>query len=221
MAKQRNPAPIIHVDIVSDIVCPWCWLGYRYFAQAAKKSGRKIKLSWRPFMLDASTPKEGVPYKDYMRSKFGDGPSNKFIAMREHLESAGPELGIDFKFSGIPMRPNTMAAHRLMRWAEGQELGSEAAEALFQAFFTDHKDVGDINVLAEIAESLGMDGELTAKLLESDQDEAAVTEELFFYRDLGVNSVPTFIYNGQFAIQGAQELQAHLKAIEEAAKHPA
>ena len=221
MAKQRNSAPIIQVDIVSDIVCPWCWLGYVYFAQAAKKSGRKIKLSWRPFMLDADIPAGGLPYQDYMRAKFGDGPSNKFKAMREHLETAGKEQNIDYRFDDIPMRPNTMAAHRLMRWAEGQDMGDAAAEALFQAFFTDGKDVGDITVLASIAQSLGMDSDLTTTLLESDQDEAAVTEEMFFYRNLGVNSVPTFIYNGQFAIQGAQPLQAHLKAIEEAAKNPA
>lgn len=221
MAKKQTSTPAIQVDIVSDIVCPWCWLGYRYFAQAAKKSGREIKLSWRPFMLDADTPTEGVPYMEYMAKKFGDGPSNKFKAMRAHLEAAGPDAGIEFRFDDIPMRPNTLRAHRLLRWAEGQDMGERAAEALFQAFFTDKKDVGDIETLASIAQSLDMDPELTAKLLGSDQDEKTVTEEMFFYRNLGVNSVPTFIYNGQFVLQGAQPAQAHLQAIEEAAKHPA
>ena len=142
-AKSKPPKALIQVDIVSDIVCPWCWLGVRYFQKAAKQSKLEVSLSWRPFMLDPNVPEGGVPYHDYMKAKFGGGPSDRFKAMREALEAAGPGLGIDFKFDDIPMRPNTLDAHRLLRWAQGQSLGDAAADALFQAFFTDHKDVGD------------------------------------------------------------------------------
>lgn len=224
-AKSKSPKAPIQVDIVSDIVCPWCWLGVRYFQKAAKQSKYEVSLNWRPFMLDPNIPEGGVPYHDYMKAKFSGGPSDRFKAMREALEAAGPGLGIDFKFDNIPMRPNTLDAHRLLRWAQGkatgQSLGDAAADALFQAFFTDHKDVGDPAALAQIASGIGMDGDLVATLLSQEDDKDKVLEEVAYFQKLGVSSVPTFIYNGQFALQGAQPAQAHIKALEQAAKFPA
>lgn len=223
MAK-RKPAhkskQTIQVDIVSDIVCPWCWLGVRYFQKAAKQSKHDVNLTWRPYMLDPTVPEEGLPYNAYMKQKFGEGPSDRFKAMREALEAQGPELGIDFKFGDIPMRPNTLNAHRLLKWAQGQDLGDAASDALFQAFFTDLKDVGDHTILREIAEEIGMDAELVSELLSKEDDKNSVREEIMFFRNLGVNGVPCFIYNGQFAVQGAQPVETHLKAIEQAAKLP-
>ena len=223
MAKKKTaktPKQTIQVDIVSDIVCPWCWLGVRYFQKAAKQSKHDVKLTWRPYMLDPETPEDGVPYKQYMKAKFGDGPTNRFKAMREALEAQGPDVGIDFKFSEIPMRPNTLNAHRLLKWAQGQDKGDLASDALFRAFFTELKDVGDHAILKEIAEEIGMDAELVAELLDKEDDKNAVREEIMYFRNLGVNGVPCFIYNGQFAVQGAQPAEEHLKAMEQAAKLP-
>lgn len=222
MAKKKafSKTPI-QVDIVSDIVCPWCWVGIKLFQKAAKQSGQNITLSWRPYMLDPSVAEGGTPYKDYMKQKFGDAPSNRFTEMRKHLEDIGPKLGIDFKFDDIPMRPNTLNAHRLLKWAQGQDKGDAASEALFKAFFTDLKDVGNVDVLTQIGEALGMDAEITHDLLSGDDDKNAVREEIMFFRNLGVNAVPTFIYNGQFAVQGAQAPEAHLDAIKKAANMPA
>lgn len=225
MAKTRTSKKLssktpIQVDIVSDIVCPWCWVGIKLFQKAAKQSGQKITLSWRPYMLDPSVPEGGTPYKDYMKQKFGDGPSDRFKAMRAQLEKVGPELGIDFKFGDIPMRPNTLNAHRLLKWAQGQDKGDAASEALFKAFFTDLKDVGNLDVLTEVGKTIGMDAELTHDLLSGEDDKNAVREEIMFFRNLGVNAVPTFIYNGQFAIQGAQAPEAHLDAIKKAGNTP-
>ena len=223
MAKRKStkaPKQTIQVDIVSDIVCPWCWLGVRYFQKAAKQSKHDINLTWRPYMLDPTLPEEGTPYSAYMKQKFGNGPSNRFKAMRESLEAQGPTLGIDFKFDDIPMRPNTLNAHRLLKWAQGQDLGDAASESLFRAFFTDLKDVGDHTILKEIADEIGMDAELVGELLAKEDDKNTVREEIMFFRNLGVNGVPCFIYNGQFAVQGAQPAEAHLKALDEAAKLP-
>ncbi|NNE57116.1 MAG: DsbA family oxidoreductase [Hellea sp.] len=219
-SKKQSPA-VIQVDIVSDIVCPWCWLGARYFFKAAKQTKHHITVTWRPYMLDPTVREPGVPYRDYMKNKFGDGPSDKFKAMREHLEKAAPTVGINFRFDDIPMRPNTLNAHRLMKWANGQKLGNEMAEALFRAFFDHHRDVGDPAVLAKIADEIGMDGELVSELLAKDEDRNAVMEEMMFFRNLGINGVPCFIYQGQFAVQGAQEPAQHLAAIEKAASLPA
>ena len=116
---------------------------------------------------------------------------------------------------------NTLNAHRLLKWAQGQDKGGAASQALFQAFFTDSKDVGDKEVLTEVGKKIGMDAQVISDLLSQEDDKNAVREEILFFRNLGVNAVPTFIYNGQFAVQGAQSVEAHLKAIEKAVQNPA
>ncbi|MDB2438157.1 DsbA family oxidoreductase [Hellea sp.] len=220
-SSHKNAKQTIQVDIVSDIVCPWCWLGVRYFEKAAKQSKHDIRLTWRPYMLDPTVPEGGVPYNDYMKKKFNSGgTSDRYKAMRDALEAAAPEVGIDFKFGQIPMRPNTLDGHRLLRWAQGQDLGNAASDALFRSFFTDLKDIGDHDVLKGIAEEIGMDADLVAELLTKEDDKNAVREEIMYFRNLGINGVPCFIYNGQFAVQGAQPVDAHLKALNEAAKLP-
>jgi len=218
--KNKSGTKLIQVDIVSDVVCPWCWLGAKYFLKAAKQSKHSVQLSWRPYMLDPTVAESGVPYRDYMKAKFGEGQSDRFKSMREHLEAAAPSVGINFRFDDIPMRPNTLNAHRLIRWAEGQGYGIQASEALFRAFFDDLLDVGDKAVLAKIAGEIGLDADLVAELLSGDQDKDAVREEIMFFRNLGVTGVPCFIYQGQFAVQGAQEPEAHLRALEQAASNP-
>jgi predicted DsbA family dithiol-disulfide isomerase len=226
MAKgkiHRTALTPVQVDIVSDVVCPWCWLGYRYFAKAQKQSKIPVSLTWRPYMLDPDVPAEGVDYQAYMKSKFSssseEGVSDRFKAMRNMLEEQGPSLGIDFQFDKISRRPNTLNAHRVMRWAQNnEEAGSETAEALFQAFFTHGEDIGDTKTLCRIAEQVGLDAGLTSDLLATEKDMNPVREEIMFFRNLGISGVPTFIYNGQFAVQGAQDSAAHIKAINEAAR---
>lgn len=222
MAKRKKPQGTktpVQVDIVSDVVCPWCWLGYRLFKAAANQVKTPLELSWRPYMLDPTVPAEGMDYKAYMKNKFGDSPPDKFKAMRTMLEEKGPQYGIDFQFNKITKRPNTLNAHRVMRWAQNNaDAGSETAEKLFNAFFTEGKDIGDIEVLTTIAENAGLDADITKDLLSSDKDANAVREEIMFFRNLGISGVPTFIYNGQFAIQGAQDPEAHTQAIQQAAQ---
>lgn len=220
MAKSKSKTPI-SVDIVSDVICPWCWLGVRYFQAAAKQYNGRVDLSWRPYMLDPAVPAQGVPYKEYMKQKFGEaGPGSKWAAMREHLENTGPEVGISFNFSGIRIRPNTLNAHRLIRWAQGQGKADAMSEALFFAAFTDNLDIGDAGVLASLAGKAGLDSNLVVDLLASEKDVSEVQNEIFHFRSLGISGVPTFIYNGQFAVQGAQPVETHLNALLEAAKHP-
>lgn len=223
MARSKSKptqSPSIEVDIVSDFVCPWCWLGYKLFLKAAqqsqKETGILVKLSWRPYMLDPSLPKDGADYKDYMKKKFGEQPDNKFAAMREHLEKMGPDLGIAYDFDAIKRRPNTLDAHRLMRWAQGQGLGAACADQLFIAFMEKGSDIGDLDVLTAIADDIGLDADMTRGLLETDKDTQETEDEIKFFRDLGISGVPTFIYNGQFAVQGAQGPDAHLNAMKQA-----
>lgn len=211
----------VSVDIVSDVVCPWCWLGLRYWDQArALVPEIQTETLYRPFQLDGAIPPGGVAYKDYMKKKFGDGPDDRFKMMREHLEQAGPAAGINFRFSGIPMRPNTLNAHRVIRWAQGQDLGEAASERLHKAFFDDHLDIGDPAILSQLAGEIGLDADIVASLLQSDQDSQAVLDEEQFYRRLGVQGVPCFIFNGQFAVSGAEAPEVLADAIRQAASLP-
>ena len=217
--NRQNANQAVQVDIVSDVVCPWCWLGYRLFDKARKQFGSPVQLSWRPYMLDPTVPIEGADYKAYMKNKFGGGPNDKFKAMREMLEEKGPSVGIDFKFDNISRRPNTLNAHRLIKWAQNNEdAGTEVSEKLFEAFFKDGEDIGNVSVLSRIAGEVGLDEDLTQTLLDGEQDVKAVQEEIMFFRGLGISGVPTFIYNGQFAVQGAQDPDVHLDAMKKAAE---
>lgn len=197
----------VRLDIVSDPVCPWCWLGKRRMdAALAEASEVAVDVIWRPFQLDPSIPKDGVPYRDYMRAKFADaGGADHFAPMRAHLEAAAPAAGIAFDFDAIPKRPNTLDAHRLMRWADGQGRGGAAAEALFAAFFKDLRDIGDPAVLTAIAAEIGLDAAVVADLLATDRDADAVRTEEARLRKLGVGGVPFYIADGRRALQGAQE----------------
>lgn len=206
----------VHIDIVSDVVCPWCWLGKKRLEAALDEAGGEAELIWRPYELDPTIPEAGVPYRDYMRAKFGDGPDDRFRVMREHLEAAAPAAGIDFRFDELPTRPNTLNAHRLIRWAQGQGKGSQAEEALFRAFFAELRDIGDKAVLSEVAGEIGLDPKVVAELLQTDRDKIAVREEETHFRSLGVSGVPTFIFEGRYAVSGAQEPPTLVELIEKA-----
>mgnify|MGYP005682370951 FL=1 len=202
------------IEMVSDLVCPWCWLGMRRLNEAIAMIGDEfpVEVIYRPYQLDPTVPREGMPYKEYMAAKFGGaGDSEKseqkdrFSAMRQMLEQYGEAEGIPFKFSGIEVRPNTLDAHRLLRWAQGQNLGYGMKEALFHAYFTDHRDIGDKDVLADIGASVGMDRNLLIDLLSRDADLENVMREEAAYRQMGISGVPTYIANRKVAVQGAEE----------------
>jgi predicted DsbA family dithiol-disulfide isomerase len=213
---------IVSVDIVADLVCPWCWLGKRNW-DAARKLVPEIPVEtvWRPYQLDPALPREGRPYRDYMKAKFSGENTERWAQMRKYLEDAAPAAGIEFRFDAIAVRPNTLDAHRILRWAAGQGVADAAAEGLFRAFFADSQDIGDAKTLSEIAGAAGLDAALTAELLASDRDEATIREEEAFFRKLGVTGVPTYIFNGRFAVSGAQEPQILADAIRQAASEPA
>jgi len=212
---------MVQVDLVTDPVCPWCWLGLRYWDEARRRAGAvETRTQLRPYQLDPAVPPGGTPYRDYMRAKFGEGGTDRFKAMRAYLEDAAPGVGIVFNFDEIPMRPNTLDAHRLIRWAQGQDLGEAVLDALHKAFFEDRRDIGDRTVLSEIAGEAGLDGDLVADLLAGDRDAGEVLNEERFYRSLGVQGVPCFIFNGRFAVSGAESPDTLAAAIKKAANQP-
>ncbi|WP_300378613.1 DsbA family oxidoreductase [Henriciella sp.] len=208
------------IEMVSDIVCPWCWLGLRRIQGAiALVPDVEVELLFRPFELDASIPEGGVNYRDYMAKKFGpETEDNRWQAMREALEQYGREEDIPYRFSEIKHRPNSFDAHRLVRWAQGQEKGAEAKEALFRAYFHDIRDIGDHEVLADIGAEIGLERDIVEKLLASDADVEATREEANKFREMGVNGVPTYIAMRRIAVQGAESSEKLAKFIQASAQ---
>ncbi|MCF6293206.1 MAG: DsbA family oxidoreductase [Robiginitomaculum sp.] len=193
---------IIEIDMVSDPVCPWCWVGLRNLMWAMNDNPtQQFSITFRPFFLDAKLPEKGVEYHAYMDKKFPDKDQRK--AAIKSLEEVGNKVGIDFQFSKIKHRPHTGKAHRLIMWAQGQNKGLLAKEFLFKSFFTDGKDIGDEDVLIGIASAIGMDGDLVAKLLEEGQDKQHVEDEVRSFAGMGISAVPTFIVDQKSGISGA------------------
>ena len=212
---------MISVDLVSDPVCPWCWLGLRYWKTArALTPSIEVETVFRPYQLDPAIPQSGKPYAAYMKSKFSGEHSDRYKAMRQHLEAAGPGVGIVFNFDAIEIRPNTLDAHRLIRWAHGQGLAEDMTDALHKAFFEERRNLVDRTELAEIAGEVGLDRDIVADLLASDRDAQEVLREEQFYRSLGVQGVPCFIFNGRFAVSGAEAPENLASAIKKAADAP-
>lgn len=196
------------VDIISDTICPWCYIGEKKFEKAVAlvKETRPdvtFDVRWRPFQLNPETPKEGVDRKASMKRKFGDGDHAKAIGRT--IKAAGTEEGIAFNFEAQEKTPNTLDSHRLIRWSESAGCQPQVVEALFQAYFVVGRDIGDAKVLGDIAGACGMDAELICELLGKDTDLDLVREEDTLAREMGISGVPTFLINDSFMIGGAQD----------------
>ncbi len=209
----------VRIEIVSDFVCPYCWLGKKRMEAALRlRPDVQAVTVWAPFELDPDTPEGGVPYLDYMRGIFGGG--DEAGARREQawagLAEAGRAVGAEYHFDRIAIRPNTLNAHRLMRWAQIAGAGDAVAEALFAANFRDGRDIGDAAVLSEIAQAAGMDAAAVRARLDSDEDRDAVRAEEAAFRDMGVRGVPTFIIDRRVGLSGAQDPQVLAQAMDRA-----
>lgn len=201
----------VTIDVVSDVVCPWCYLGKRRLEAAVAEAGVPVAIRWRPFQLDPTVPPAGLDRAAYMLGKFGD--QAKVDAAHVRLAEAGAALGLDLAFDRITRAPNTLDAHRLIRWAaaatEPGAAGRQDAvvEALFRAYFTEGRDIGDRKVLIAVAVAAGLDATLIHRLLASGTDEADTRAEIASAVRLGVSGVPFFIFAGRYALPGAQEPQ--------------
>lgn len=203
------------IEMVSDLVCPWCWLGLRRIRQAIDLAeGVEVELLFRPFELDSTIPQGGVNYRDYMAQKFGpETEEGRWATMRQALIDYGQAEDIPYNFSELRHRPNSFDAHRLVRWAQGQGKGAEAKEALFSAYFEHARDIGDHDVLADVGESIGLEREIIEKLLASDADVKETREEEEVFREMGISGVPTYIAMRRIAVQGAESAEKLAKFI--------
>jgi predicted DsbA family dithiol-disulfide isomerase len=205
----------MQIDIVSDTVCPWCFIGKRRIERAmAMRPEVKFDVFWRPYRLDPTVPRGGVDRKAYLKAKFGDSPRSS--AMGDAIRSEGAGEGISFAFDKIAKTPNTLDSHRLVRWSAGAGLQDEVVERLFKAYFVEGRDVGDPAVLSAVAAEAGMDGELVTNLLAGDADLEPVEREAGMANEMGISGVPTFIFDSKFMISGAREPELLVRIFDKA-----
>lgn len=214
MTKTMTEQKTVKLDILSDPICPWCYIGKTQLDRAlASVPDHPFVIEFHPFQLNPDMPEGGMNRRDYLEAKFGgkEAAVRAYAPVVEHAEAAG--LSIDFE--AMRRTPNTLDAHRLIHWAGIEGCQYEAVDALFNAYFTEGRDIGDPDVLCDIADSIGMDATVVRKLLASDADRDTIRQRDVHSREMGVNSVPTFIVAGKHAVPGAQPAELWQKVIEE------
>lgn len=233
---------LLKIDVVSDVVCPWCFIGKRHLDRAlalwrAEQPGCEVTVHWRPFFLNPDTPEAGEPYRPFLEKKFG-GPK-QLEELWQRVSAAGRTAGIEFAFEKIELRANTLNAHRLIHHAQTKVMspakletvsladGADATvtaalvEALFAAQFLEGRHVGDRAVLADVAAGCGMDRAAVLGYLESDEDAEAVRGGASEAQRMGISGVPFFIFNQRLAASGAQPPEALLQVMRQATSEAA
>jgi predicted DsbA family dithiol-disulfide isomerase len=206
----------IHIEVYSDIVCPWCYVGKRRLEGALTSVGGDLHVTWRPFQLNPTMSLEGMDRATYLKAKFGS--LEAFGRMEEQLLAAGVDERISFAFEKIQRTPNTFSAHRLVWYAAQQGKQDDVVETLFRAYFLEGKNIGDVMTLAHIAGEAGLDGTEVETFLASEQGVVEVKDEEAVGRRLGIRGVPYFVLNGHVAISGAQPPDIFVSAIQQAQK---
>lgn len=197
---------MVKLDIISDPICPWCYIGKTLLDRALEaEPEHPFEIEWHPFQLNPDMPLEGMDRRAYLEGKFGGKAQavKVYGQIDEHARSVGLELDL----GAIQRTPNTLNTHRLIHWAGIEQRQSMVVSALFRAYFKEGRDIGDSEVLADIADTCGMDAALVQRLLATDEDLEGIREKDASFRKMGVNSVPTFIVAGQHAIPGAQPVE--------------
>lgn len=203
--RPAGTAALSRIDIVSDAICPWCWIGKRHLEGALARlaeEGDRFEVHWRPFQLNPDMPREGVERDAYRAAKFGSIERSRELDAQ--VAAAGAAAGLEFRFDRQRRTPNTVDAHRLIRHAGavgGAARQDAVVEALFRAYFQDGRDIGNAAVLAEVAAGAGLDG--AAAFLASDDGAAEVREEDAGFRRLGISGVPSFALAGHVLFSGA------------------
>jgi predicted DsbA family dithiol-disulfide isomerase len=206
----------MQIEIYSDVVCPWCFIGKRRLEQALEIAGYRdrAQISWRPFQLNPTMPKSGLDRRTYLDAKFGGAEARRAIEAR--VAKAGETAGIVFAFDRIEWTPNTFEAHRLMWFAQQQRKQDDLAEALFHAYFSEGRDIGDRQTLVDVATEAGLDHDEVRQFLASGAGLEDVRVEEAAGHRLGIRGVPYFVLNGTYAISGAQPPDIFISALRKA-----
>lgn len=197
----------MNLDVFSDVICPWCWIGKRRLEAALSMPGcEDVTVTWRAYQLYPEIPPEGMPRDEFMRQRFGS--SGGTSGMAEHLQAEAGKVGLELNFKAAARMPNTLNAHRLERWAHVQG-GSTAQDAMVETLFHYHfvqgHDLGDLDVLADAAVDAGLDGTAARQWLEGSAGAREVEYEVAWSRENGITGVPCFVLPNGYGVPGAQD----------------
>jgi predicted DsbA family dithiol-disulfide isomerase len=202
----------LRLDIVSDVVCPWCYIGKRRIENAlALVNDVPVEVHWRPFFLNPWVPREGISREDYLTAKFGSVEAYKGIAGR--VVAAAGEEGLTYRPELVKRQPNTIDCHRLIHWAEATGKAAEMKQRLMELYFRDGGDLTDINVLVQAASECGLDAEETRRRLSTDEDVAFISVQAEEAANKGISGVPTYVFGQKYAVSGAQPPEQLAAAI--------
>ena len=207
----------VRIDVVSDVVCPWCFIGKHRLEKAlALRPGVAVEVHWRPYFLNDWIPREGISREQYLTTKFGSVERYKGIAQR--VGAAAAEEGLVYASDKMKRQPNTLDCHRLIHWADAKGKAGEMKQKLMDLYFTQGADLTDRDTLVQAAADVGLDADTVRNALASDQDVAAVEQEALSAKEAGIEGVPCFIFGGKFAVSGAQSPEYLAEAIDRMAQ---
>lgn len=204
---------LMHIEVIFDTVCPWCFLGKRRLEKALHfRPNINPKITWSSFLLNPNVPLGGIDHQDYLNAKIGN--EIRASQIYSSIENIGKSLGIDFRFDKLEKIPNTLDAHRLIRYSSRLGCGSEMVESLFQAYFIKGFDTGNRTVLFNLAEEMGFNRSAIRGYFYSNKDIEDIRGQNIRAQKIGINGVPAFIIDGQISISGAQEPQVIGRLLE-------
>lgn len=210
-----NASPPLTIDVVSDVMCPWCFIGKRRLETALRSVPQlNVDVRWHPFQLDATLPKSGKDRQQYLDDKFG-GKENA-DAVYSRIKETGAEEGINFAFDKIKLSPNTLDSHRLILWSRSDNVQSDVVERLFKAYFLDGEDLTNAATLVRISEEAGMQSDLVEQLLETETDLDKTEAQITRASESGISGVPCFIIDGRFVLAGAEKPETIAAALQHA-----
>ncbi|HTF02334.1 MAG TPA: DsbA family oxidoreductase [Bradyrhizobium sp.] len=207
-----NTLKPLQIDIVSDVVCPWCYIGKRRIENALALAGDvPVEIHWRPFFLNNWVPREGIGRDEYLTAKFGSPEAYKGIAGR--VVAAADEEGLLYRPELVKRQPNTTDCHRLIHWAEVQGKSADMKQRLMELYFRDGGDLTDTDVLVQAAADCGLDADDVRKRLATDEDVELISAQAKEASDKGISGVPTFVFAQKYAVSGAQPAEQLARAI--------
>lgn len=215
-SKQLTSQQPLRIDIVSDVVCPWCVVGYRQLAAVLEQTNTAHEIHWHPFELNPNMPSEGQNMREHITEKYGSSKAES-DASRAQITKVGSDVGFEFNFTDDLRMHNTFNLHQLLHWAEQQGRMHELKQGLFTAHFTDNRNLSDITVLADIAAEIGLNREESLAVLEDQRFASAVREVEQHWQRQGIQSVPAIIFNEQHLVSGAQGVDNYVNILEQLA----
>ena len=211
-AETTEASGSVHVDVVSDVVCPWCYVGKRRLEEAiALVPDISVDIAWRPYFLNPWIPREGIDRQTYLETKFGS--AERYAVIAERVAAAAAMEGLTYAFDKISRQPNTLDCHRLILWSRSATDPGRMKQRLMDLYFAEGADLTDTQTLIDAAVECGMDGDLVRRLLASDDDVERIESEANSAKEAGIDGVPCFVFGGSVIVTGAQSPEYLANAI--------